>query len=203
MFFLPEAGLARKAERDRADYLRWKDEGVLTVTAGNVVDHGAIIAHVVGLGERFGVQEVTIDRWNSTAVNTALQDEGFTINQFGQGFASMAAPVKELKRAILAGHFRHDGNPLLRLCFGNAVAERDAAENEKFTKEKARERGRIDGAVARRHGHRPHPDHRHRHQHLRQRQMDPRYDGHVRGAKEEGVADLRRNSLPAADFLLT
>ncbi|MFG1481221.1 terminase TerL endonuclease subunit [Xanthobacter sp. V4C-4] len=148
MFFLPEAGLARKAERDRADYLRWKDEGVLTVTAGNVVDHGAIIAHVVGLGERFGVQEVAIDRWNSTAVNTALQEEGFTINQFGQGFASMAAPVKELKRAILAGHFRHDGNPLLRLCFGNAVAERDAAENEKFTKEKARERGRIDGAVA-------------------------------------------------------
>jgi phage terminase large subunit-like protein len=58
----------------------------------------------------------------------------------------MAAPVKELKRAILAGHFRHGANPALRMCFGNVVAERDAAENEKFTKEKAR--GRIDGAVA-------------------------------------------------------
>ncbi|RWR06990.1 hypothetical protein [Paenirhodobacter populi] len=32
------------------------------------------------------------------------------------------------------------------LCFANVVAERDAAENEKFTKAKAR--GRIDGAVA-------------------------------------------------------
>lgn len=32
--------------------------------------------------------------------------------------ASMAAPVKELKRAILGGHFRHGGNPLLRMCFG-------------------------------------------------------------------------------------
>jgi phage terminase large subunit-like protein len=58
----------------------------------------------------------------------------------------MAAPVKELKRAILAGHFRHGGNPLLRMCFGNVVAEKDAAENEKFTKAKAL--GRIDGAVA-------------------------------------------------------
>lgn len=149
-FFLPEVGLAKKPERDRADYVRWRDAGVLKVTEGNVGDHAAIVEHVVEhvveLGERYGVQEVAIDRWNSTAVNTRLQDEGFTVAQFGQGFASMAAPVKELKRAILAGHFRHGGNPVLRSCFGNVVAERDAAENEKFTKDKAR--GRIDGAVA-------------------------------------------------------
>lgn len=31
------------------------------------------------------------------------------------------------------------------MCFGNVVADKDAAENEKFTKE--RTRGRIDGAV--------------------------------------------------------
>lgn len=146
MFFLPEAGLARKGDRDRADYVRWQRDGFLTVTPGNVVDHAAIVAHVVRLGEQYGVQEIAIDRWNSTAVNTALQEEGFAINQFGQGFASMAAPVKELKRAILAGHFRHDGNPVLRMCFANVATEKDPAENEKFTKSAAR--GRIDGAVA-------------------------------------------------------
>ncbi|MEM6847698.1 MAG: terminase TerL endonuclease subunit [Pseudomonadota bacterium] len=145
-FFLPLENLARKAERDRADYLRWAEEGVLTLTDGNVVDHTAIVDHVVTLGQRYSVQEVAIDRWNSTAVNTALQDEGFTVAQFGQGFASMAAPVKELKRAILCGHFRHGANPLLRMCFANVVADTDPAENEKFTKERAR--GRIDGAVA-------------------------------------------------------
>lgn len=146
MFFLPEAGLARKAERDRADYLRWRDEGFLTVTPGNVVDHGALVEWIIDFAASHAVQEVAIDRWNSTAVNVRLQEEGFTVNQFGQGFASMAAPVKELKRAILSGVFRHGGNPVLRMCFGNVVAEKDAAENEKFTKERAR--GRIDGAVA-------------------------------------------------------
>ncbi|WP_172332217.1 terminase large subunit [Mangrovicoccus sp. HB161399] len=145
MFFLPEDGIATKSEKDRADYLRWAEAGFLMLTPGNVVDHSAIVDHVIRLGETYGVQEIAIDRWNSTAVNTALQEEGFTINQFGQGFASMAAPVKELKRAILSRHFRHGGSPLLRMCFGNVVAEKDAAENEKFTKEKAR--GRIDGAV--------------------------------------------------------
>ena len=47
----------------------------------------------------------------------------------------------------MGGQFRHGGNPVLRVCFGNVVATRgDDADNEKFTKE--RSRGRIDGAVA-------------------------------------------------------
>lgn len=145
MFFLPSANLGRKSDRDQADYLRWAEQGCLTVTEGNVVDHQAIVDHVIQLGELHAVQEVAIDRWNSTAVNTALQEQGFQVTQFGQGFASMAAPVKELKRAILSGQFRHGGNPILRMCFANVVVEKDAAENEKFTKAKAR--GRIDGAV--------------------------------------------------------
>lgn len=145
-FFLPEAGLARKAEKDRADYLRWRDASVLTVTEGNRIDYDAVVRHVAELAERYDLREAAIDRWNSTSVTTALQKEDITVVTFGQGFASMAAPVRELKRTILGGEFRHGGNPLLRLCFGNVVAEKDAAENEKFTKEKAR--GRIDGAVA-------------------------------------------------------
>ena len=146
MFFLPEAGLARKAERDRADYVKWAEAGLLTLTPGNVVDHSAIVEWVVDFATGHAVQEIAIDRWNSTAVNVRLQEEGFTVAQFGQGFASMAAPVKELKRAILSGGFRHGDNPILRSCFANVVAEKDAAENEKFTK--ARATGRIDGAVS-------------------------------------------------------
>jgi len=146
MFFLPRDNLARKAERDRADYVKWAEAGFLTLTPGNVVDHSAIVEWIIDFAASHAVQEVAIDRWNSTAVNVRLQEEGFTVSQFGQGFASMAAPVKELKRAILCGSFRHGRNPILRSCFANVVAEKDAAENEKFTKERAR--GRIDGAVA-------------------------------------------------------
>ena len=126
--------------------MKWREVGFLHVTPGNVVDHNAMVEWIIDFAAGHAVQEVAIDRWNSTAVNVRLQEEGFTVNQFGQGFASMAAPVKELKRAILSGAFRHGGNPVLRMCFGNVVAEKDAAENEKFTKERAR--GRIDGAVA-------------------------------------------------------
>jgi hypothetical protein len=57
----------------------------------------------------------------------------------------MAGPVKEIKSTILSGKFRHGGNPILRMCFANVVTEKDSAENEKFTKSKAR--GRIDGCT--------------------------------------------------------
>lgn len=146
MFFLPEAGLEKKAEKDRADYLRWKEAGHLRVTEGNVVDYAAVIAYVHELAERHDVQDIPIDRWNSTAVTTALLGAGLNVLGFGQGYASMAAPVRELKRAILKGSFRHGGNPVLRMCFANLRAAKDDAENEKFSKE--RSTGRIDGAVA-------------------------------------------------------
>lgn len=145
-FFLPADSLKAKAENDRADYLRWAAEGHLVLTEGNVIDHDAVIAHVVELAEEHDVAEVGVDRWNSTAVTVALMNQGLTVATFGQGYASMSAPVRELKRAILARAFRHGGNPVLRMCFANVAVERDAAGNEKFTKSRAR--GRIDGAVA-------------------------------------------------------
>jgi hypothetical protein len=56
-FFLPEANLARKAEKDRADYLRWATAGLLTLTPGNVVDDEAQVDHIADLATRFSVQD--------------------------------------------------------------------------------------------------------------------------------------------------
>ncbi|KAA0597209.1 phage terminase large subunit-like protein [Azospirillum lipoferum] len=145
-FFLPSDNIARKSEEDRASYLKWAEAGHLVLTEGNRVDYRVVTDHIIALAERHDIQEVAIDRWNSTAVTTALADEDITVAEHGQGFAGMSAPMKALKGALLGGKFRHGGNPLLRLCFANAVADKDPAENEKLTK--ARSRGRIDGAVA-------------------------------------------------------
>lgn len=146
MFFLPEESLAKKADRDKASYLQWRDQGYLTVTKGNRIDQKIVHEYCMELTERYEVVEFAVDRWNSTAFVTNLQDEGLEVVEFGQGFGSMAGPVKEIKSTILSGKFRHGGNPIMRMGFLNVVTEKDAAENEKFTKAKAR--GRIDGPVA-------------------------------------------------------
>jgi len=145
-FFLPEDNLNKKSDRDQANYLKWLQAGELTTTKGNRIDQKVIMDYVCQLCKDFNIIEVAVDRWNSTAFVTGLQERGIEVVEFGQGFVSMAAPVKEIKSSILGGGFRHGGNLPLRMCFANVVTEKDAAENEKFTKSKAR--GRIDGATA-------------------------------------------------------
>ena len=145
-FWLPADAIQRKAEIDRADYLRWAQAGWLTLTEGNVIDHRAVFDWIIAQAAIYDVREVGIDRALATWLNTQLLEKHIPVVQFGQGFLSMAAPVREIKRSIMSGSFRHGGNPVLRMCFANVTARTDDAENEKFIKGRAT--GRIDGAVA-------------------------------------------------------
>lgn len=47
---------------------------------------------------------------------------------------------------IIEGNLVHDGNPAMRWCVGNAIAEIDPDENKKSSKKKST--GRIDGVSA-------------------------------------------------------
>jgi phage terminase large subunit-like protein len=66
--------------------------------------------------------------------------------QFGQGFASMTSPTKELERLLLLKKLRHGGHPVLRWMADNVAISQDAAGNIKPDKAKSTER--IDGIVA-------------------------------------------------------
>jgi HK97 family phage portal protein len=44
---------------------------------------------------------IAIDRWNATETAVKLQQEGLPVVLFGQGYASMSAPAKELERLVL------------------------------------------------------------------------------------------------------
>jgi phage terminase large subunit-like protein len=145
-FWVPGENLHERGLRDRVAYDAWARDGFLEVTAGNVIDYRAIREEVVALGERYRIQEIAFDRWGSTAISTDLQDAGFIMVQFGQGFASMAAPTKELLKLVLGGSLRHGGHPVLRWMSDNMAVEQDAAGNLKPNKAKSRQK--IDGMVA-------------------------------------------------------
>ena len=66
---------------------------------------------------------------------------------FGQGYASMSAPSKELERLVLDNGFHHGGHPVLkRHAQVVAIEGPDAADNIKPAKNKSTER--IDGIVS-------------------------------------------------------
>lgn len=145
-FWLPRESMVERSRRDRVPYTEWVRAGLIKTTEGNVADYDVIRADINDLQTTFNIREIAIDRWNSTQLQTQLAGDGFEIVPFGQGFASMSSPSKELEKLVVAGTIRHDGNPVLRWMASNVAADTDAAANIKPNK--ARSSEKIDGIVA-------------------------------------------------------
>jgi len=145
-FWCPEEGARIRELKDRVPYTQWIREGYITATPGNVVDYDAIRRDINELNERYNIKEIAVDRWNSTQLQTQLMGDGFEIVQFGQGYASMNAPAKELEKLILEQNICHGDNPVLRWMASNVMIEMNPAGDIKPSKSKSSEK--IDGIVA-------------------------------------------------------
>ena len=145
-FWLPEETLSLRVRRDHVPYDQWARRGFIQTTEGNVVHYGFIERFICELGERYDIREIAHDRWNATMMVQTLEDDGFTMVPFGQGFKDMSPPTKELMRLVLEHRLCHGGHPVLRWNMDNAYVRTDPAGNLKLDKEKSTEK--VDGAVA-------------------------------------------------------
>lgn len=145
-FWIPEERIAERAQRDRVPYDAWVRDGWITATEGNVIDYDKVRADINEDGARYQIEEIAIDRWNATQIATQLDGDGFTVAMFGQGFASMSAPTKELLTLLLGGRLAHGGNPVLDWMASNVAVKQDEAGNLKPDRKRSSEK--IDGIVA-------------------------------------------------------
>ena len=145
-FWLPEETLPLRVRRDHVMYDVWEKQGFLQTTEGNVVHYGFIEKFICELGEKYNIREIAYDRWNATQMVQNLEDDGFTMIPFGQGFRDMSPPTKELMRLVLEHKLAHGGHPVLRWNMDNAFVRTDPAGNLKIDKQKSTEK--VDGAVA-------------------------------------------------------
>lgn len=145
-FWVPEETIPQRVKANSVPYDVWEKQGYLLATEGNVIHYDFIEKFICDLAEKYHILEIAVDRWNATHMIQNLDDAGFTMVTFGQGFASMSTPTKEFYRLLMEGQIVHAGHPVLRWMAGNVVIETDAAENIKVTKAKSKEK--IDGIVA-------------------------------------------------------
>lgn len=145
-FWVPEETIPQRVKANSVPYDVWEKQGHLMATEGNVIHYDFIEKFICDLAEKYHILEIAVDRWNATHMIQNLEDAGFTMVPFGQGFASMSTPTKEFYRLLMEGQIVHAGHPVLRWMAGNVVIETDAAENIKVTKAKSKEK--IDGIVA-------------------------------------------------------
>jgi phage terminase large subunit-like protein len=145
-FWLPEETLSLRVRRDRVPYDVWQKKGSVMVTEGNVTHYEELEAFVGLLKDKFDIKEIAYDRWNATQIVQRLSEMGITMVPFGQGFASMSSPTKELMKLVLEERLAHGGNEPLSWMADNVTVRTDPAGNVKPDKEKSTEK--IDGIVA-------------------------------------------------------
>lgn len=145
-FWIPEDNLELRVRRDHVPYDTWHKKGYVETTEGNVIHYSYIEQFIEELGKKFNIREIAYDRWGATQLSQDLEEAGFSVIPFGQGFSSMSPPTKELYRLVLEQRIAHGGNPVLRWMMDNVVVKTDPAGNIKMDKSKSTEK--IDGAVA-------------------------------------------------------
>lgn len=147
-FWIPEDAMVERSRRDRVPYDAWVRQGHIVATTGHVIDYDFIMSQVDEYMQVYDLREIAFDRWGATKIASDLIELGgeeFMV-QFGQGFASMSPPAKELEKLILSHKLAHGNNPVLNWMADNLVVRQDPAGNIKPDKEKSIEK--IDGMVA-------------------------------------------------------
>lgn len=155
-FWIPSDNMHERVRRDKVPYDVWARQGYIKPTLGNIIDYSFILAQIQQDMKDYDFKELAFDRWGSQKIMTDLQNLGFEeenikygqrhLIDFGQGFASMNSPTKELEKMILSKEICHGDNPVLKWMMSNVAIKMDAAGNIKC--DKAESTDRIDGIVA-------------------------------------------------------
>lgn len=145
-FWVPETAMIERTRAQRVPYKDWVEQGHITMIPGDVIDYEFIYQQIDADAQTYNIKEIAYDRWGAAEIYVKLVKQGMTLIQFGQGFASMSAPMKELEKLLLSRQLAHDGHPVLKWNAHNLVASKDAAGNIKPDKQKSTEK--IDGVVA-------------------------------------------------------
>lgn len=174
-FWIPDHELEEREKRDQVPYAVWIKDGHLETTPGRAISKLHVLRRMQTICAYFDVQQIGYDRWRIEDLLQLMNEHDISLPEmkgFGQGYQSMSPAVDEFERRLLGlaeqapaidlspddwalvseaaaevvETLRHDGNPVLTWCAGNAVITSDPAGNRKVDKSKAT--GRIDGIVA-------------------------------------------------------
>lgn len=144
--WIPKNSAYKRSEKNHAPYLDFIKAGKLKATPGDVADYEIVREDINALGQRYQIETIGVDPWNSAHLSNLLTQDGFDMAPFRQGYGSMSGPCKEFEKLVLEEKLIHFADPLLAWASRNVVVEIDPAGNIKPSKRKSSEK--IDPIVA-------------------------------------------------------
>ena len=145
-YYVPEEKTKQGRRVDGVDYKEWMSKGHIIATPGNVIDYDYIIKDLLNNCQKYDVQMIGYDPYNSDLIIPKIESEGIACGQVRQGFLTLSPPTKRLETMVLSKQIYHNGDPVMRWMMGNVELEMDAAGNVKPSKSKSQ--NKIDGVVS-------------------------------------------------------
>ena len=148
-FFIPKDNMLERERRDRVPYQMWVDQGLIIATPGNVIDYDFIKQTFREDAKRFDIKEVPYDPWNANQVVIALQQDGFEMLEFRQGYRTMSPAAKHFEVMVLTRKIAHGANAVMRWMLACTEIDQDPTGSIKPVKPNRYRSGkRIDGVIA-------------------------------------------------------
>lgn len=145
-FFVPGDDLKGRAERDRVPYEQWRDNDLITVIDGPVIEPEEVETQIRELCARFDVREIAFDPYDARMIMQRLHDDGLPAVEMRQAPLTMGPAISDLERVVNGKALRHAGHPVLRHHLDSVVISRGDSGFPRMHKGKNTDR--IDGAVA-------------------------------------------------------
>jgi phage terminase large subunit-like protein len=136
-------------ESPNAQFQGWCEEGWITTNPGNVNDYGLLEDELREAAKSYRIREVSYDDYSAHQFSIRMQEEGYTMVNYGATVKNFNEPTKLLEALIDAGKIHHNGDPVLAWMMSNVIGHFDRKDNV-FPVKDQHQRGNnmTDGAIA-------------------------------------------------------
>ncbi|MDQ5909134.1 MAG: hypothetical protein QG599_1228 [Pseudomonadota bacterium] len=145
-YYLPEDPVVVGATSTHAHYWAWHQDGLITLTPGNITDYNYIKDDLLRLCRLLKVEAIAYDPFQATQLATELLAVKIPMVEIQQTTRNLSEPMKELHAWTKSRKIAHDGDPVMAWQMSNVVAKVDAGERVYPRKESPETK--IDSAVA-------------------------------------------------------
>lgn len=145
--YLPRAVVEERARAVPA-YRSWVDDGILTMTEGDLIDLDVIETDIRRWCQQFDVNSIVFDQFGAQSLAGTLAADGLPATTEAKNARTFTPPARELESRLKVGKFRHDGNSCLKWMASNCVVTRRIDDTILPKKESAESPNKIDGMDA-------------------------------------------------------
>ena len=143
--FVPQSKYDKDVDR-QPTYRKWEAEGDLTIIPGKIVDYEYILNYIKEKDKEYRIRQINYDPAKAIFLQSALEQEGFTLEVTRQGFTTLGGPTQNFKELMIANKVVFNNNSMLKWYMSNATLVRD--RNDNFMITKANHNRKIDGLAA-------------------------------------------------------